>query len=168
VPEPEKRPDEQPVMRSGREQGCTDKGSTKPQWLKWLSEQLSGVADQLEEEEGQREQLTRSTTQELVMLRTQLHELQGELLKANERVQQAQDVTEPVGTSRSEPEQEEVIATLQEELQAQAALRENEREQRKLVEDDRRRMEEGLRRSKATNDRLQEEKEKLQKEKDRL
>ena len=37
-----------------------------------------------------------------------------------------------------------------------------------MVEDDKRRMEEGLRKGRATNDRLQEEKEKLQKEKDRL
>ena len=180
VSEQEKRPEKHPELRSGNEQGFTDQGSTKPQWLRWLSEQVSGVADQMEEEEERREHLTRTTTQELVVLRAQLHELQGELLQANERIQQAQVVTEPVGTSRTQaepepkealqtgPETEKLIATLREELKAQEALRENEREQRKLVEDDRRRMEEGLRRGKATNDRLQEEKEKLQKEKDRL
>ena len=37
-----------------------------------------------------------------------------------------------------------------------------------MVEDDRRRMEEGLRKGQANNDRLREEKDKLQKEKDRL
>ena len=105
----------------------------------------------------------RTTTQELVSLRIQIQELQGELIQANERVaeaattsQQAQVVTEPVGTTRKEPEQvdgealqigpesEKVIATLREELRSQEALREKEREQRKLAEEDRRRMEEGL------------------------
>ena len=84
-------------------------------------------------------------TQELVSLRTQIQELQGELTKANERVaktattsQEAQVVTEPVGTRRNEAEQvhgealqtgpefEKVIATLREELRAQEALREKE------------------------------------------
>ena len=96
--------------------------------------------------------------------------------------QQAQVVTEPVGTTRKQPEpepvereafqigpqSEKVIATLREELRAQEALREKEREQRKLAEEDRRRMEEGLRKGQANNDRLSEEKDKLQKEKDRL
>ena len=50
---------------------------------------------------------------------------------------------------------------------AQEALREKEREQRKLAEDERRRMEEGLRKSHANNDRLKEERDKLQQEKDR-
>ena len=97
------------------------------------------------------------------------------MLQARERIQQAQVVTEPVGTTRKQPEpepvemealqtgpeSEKIIETLQEELKAQEALREKEREQRKAVEDDRRRMEEGLRKGRATNDRLQEEKEKL-------
>ena len=121
------------------------------QWLRWLSEQVSGVADQMDEEEKRREHLTRSATQELASLRTQIQELQGELTKANERVaetattsQQAKVVTEPVGTTRKEPEpepeqvegealqtgpeSEKVIATLREELRAQEALREKERE----------------------------------------
>ena len=194
APEPEKVPEKQPEPRSRSEQGYPDKGlerSTKQQWLRWLSEQVSGVADQIEEEEKRREHLTHTATQELVVLRTQIQELQGELLQAKERVaeaatriQQTQVVTEPVGTTRKQPEpkpepvemealqtgpeSEKVIATLREELRAQEALREKEREQRKLAEEDRRRMEEGLRKGRANNDRLQEEKDKLQKEKDRL
>ena len=67
------------------------------------------------------------------------------------RSQQAQVVTEPVRTTRKQPEPEpvergalqtgpefeKVIATLTEELRAQEALREKEREQRKLAEEDR-------------------------------
>ena len=126
------------------------------------------MADQIEDEEKQREHLMQTTTQEMVVLRTQLHELGGELLLAKERIQQAQVVTEPVGTTRKRPEpesveknalqtgpeSEQIIATLQEELRAQEELREKEREQRKLVEDDRRRMEEGLRKGRTNNDRL--------------
>ena len=127
----------------------------------------------------------------MVSLRTQIQELQEELTKATERAantattrQQAQVVTEPVGTTKkkatSEPESEEgealqtgpesenLIATLREEFKAQEALREKEREQRKLVEEERQRMEESLRKSQANNDRLREEKDKLQQEKDRL
>ena len=157
APEPEKRPEKQPELRSRSEQCYSDTGSTKPQWLRWLSEQLSGVADQLEEEETCRQQLTHTTTQELVALRTQIEEMQGELLQAREGIQQAQVVTEPVGTTRKQPEPEpepvalqtgpeteKIIETLREELKAQEALREKEREQRKAVEDDRRKMEEGL------------------------
>ena len=93
--------------------------------------------------------------------------MQEDLTKAKERAantttisQQAQVVTEPVGTTKkkatSEPESEEgealqtgpesakIIATLREKLRAQEALREKEREQRKLVEEERRRMEESL------------------------
>ena len=149
-------------------------------WLRWLSEQVSGVADQMDEEEKRREHLTRSTTQELASLQTQIQELQGELIQANERVaeaattsQQAQVITEPVGTRRKQPERvegealqtgpesEKVIATLREELRAHEALREKELEQWKLAEEDRRRMEEGLWKSQANNDRLREEKDKL-------
>ena len=180
APEQQKRPEKQPELGSGRTPAPTDKGSTKAKWLRRLSEQLSGVADQLEKEEEQRERVARTTTKEMIMLRAHVHELQEELAQAKEGSRQAHDGTEPVGTSgkQAEPEMEEalqtgpetekLIATLKEELQAQEALREKEREQRKLVEDDRRRMEEGLRRSKATNNRLQDEKDKLQKEKDRL
>ena len=141
APEPEKRPEKQPELRSRSEQCYSDTGSTKPQWLRWLSEQVSGVADQIEDEEKQREHLTQTTTQEMVVLRTQLHELQGELLLAKERIQQAQVVTEPVGTTRKQPEPEpepvalqtgpeteKIIETLREELKAQEALREKERE----------------------------------------
>ena len=87
----------------------------------------------------------------MASLRTQIQELQGELTKANERVaemtttsQQAKVVTEPVGTTRKEPEPEpeqvegealktgpktgKVKTTLREELRAHEALREKERE----------------------------------------
>ena len=55
------------------------------QWIRWLSEQVSGVADQLDEEERRKEYLTRTTTQELVSIRTQIQELEEELTKAKER-----------------------------------------------------------------------------------
>ena len=76
--------------------------------------------------------------------------------------EQSNVVTEPVMTTKKkatlEPEPEpvveealqtgtesaKVIKTLREELAAQDALREKEREQRKLAENERRRMEEGL------------------------
>ena len=171
VLEPESAPEKQPELGSRSKQSNLDNGlerSTKQQWLRWLSEQVSGVADQMDEEEKHREHLTHTTAQELVALRTQIQELQGELLQAKERVaeaattnQQVQVVTEPVGTTRKQPEPEpvesealqaspeskKVIATLREELRAQEALRGKEREQRKLAEEDRRRMEEGLRKS---------------------
>ena len=56
-------------------------------------------------------------------------------------------------------ESAKVIKTLREELVAQEALREKEREQRRLAEDERRRIEEGLRKSHANNDWLKEEQE---------
>ena len=169
VSEPESAPEKQPELGSRSKQSNLNNGlerSTKQQWLRWLSEQVSGVADQMDEEEKHREHLTHTTAQELVALRTQIQELQGELLQAKERVaeaattnQQVQVVTEPVGTTRKQPEPEpvesealqaspeskKVIATLREELRAQEALREKEREQQKLAEEDRRRMEEGFR-----------------------
>ena len=88
VPEPEKVPEKQPEPRSRSEQSYPDhglEGSPKPQWLRWLSEQVSGVADQIEEEETRRQHLTHTTTQELVVLRTQIQGLQGELLQEKER-----------------------------------------------------------------------------------
>ena len=113
------------------------------QWLRWLSEQVLGVADQLDEEERRREYLTRTKTQELISLRTQIQELQEELMKAKERSankattgQQAQVVTEPVGMTKKKATPKPVegealqklIATLREELKAQEAFREKERE----------------------------------------
>ena len=83
MPEPEKVPEKQPELRSRREHSNPDhglEGSTKQQWLRWLSEQVSGVADQIEEEEKRREHLTHTTTQELVALQTQIQEMQVELL----------------------------------------------------------------------------------------
>ena len=203
VPEPEtsaRQPkggqEQQPEPPSGSAQSTPTEeeshgleNSTMQQWLRWLSEQVSGVADQLDEEERRTEYLTCTTTHELVSLRMQIQGLQEELTKAKERStntatagHQAQVVTEPVGTTKKkatpEPvegealqtglESERIIATLREELKAQEALREKEREQRKLAEEERRRMEESLRKSQDNNDRLREEKDKMQHEKDRL
>ena len=55
------------------------------QWLRWLSEQVSGVADQLDEEERRREYLTRTTIEEFVSLWTHIQGLQEDLTKAKER-----------------------------------------------------------------------------------
>ena len=114
--------------------------------------------------------------------------MQEELTKAKERAantatagQQAQVVTEPVGTTKKKatpepepelepvegealqtgPESAKIIATLKEELRAEEVLREKERQQRKLAKEERWRMEESLRKSQANNDRLREEKDKL-------
>ena len=83
--------------------------STCQQWLSWLSEQVSGVADELDVKERRREHLARTTIEELVSLRAQIQGLQEELTKAKERAantatmgQQAHVVTEPVGTTRKE------------------------------------------------------------------
>ena len=65
------------MQPEGRQEQCTPpedglEKSTMQQWLKWLSEQVSGVVGHLDEEEKRREYLTRTTTQELVSLRTQI------------------------------------------------------------------------------------------------
>ena len=87
--QPEGGQEQQPEPRSKSAQTTLGDGlerSTMQQWLRWLSEQVSGVADQMDEQEKHREDLTRSATQELALLRTHIQELQGELTKANERV----------------------------------------------------------------------------------
>ena len=74
--QPEGGQEQQPEPLSGSTQSTPTEGenglekSTMQQWLRWLSEQVSGVANQLDEEERRREYLTRTTTQELVSLRT--------------------------------------------------------------------------------------------------
>ena len=75
--QPEGRQEQQPEPPSrSAESTPTEEEShglennTMQQWLRWLSEQVSGLADQLDEEERRREYLTRTTTQELVSLRT--------------------------------------------------------------------------------------------------
>ena len=73
-----------------------------------------------------------------------------------------------VDASKTGTESAQVLKALREELGAQEALREKEREQRKLGEEEERRIEESLRKSHANNDRLKEEREKLQQEKDKL
>ena len=96
--QPEGRQEQQPEPVGGSAQSTPPEDglekSTMQQWLRWLSEQVSGVADQLDEEEKCREYLTRTTTQELVSLRTQIHELEGELEKANERVAETATMSE--------------------------------------------------------------------------
>ena len=100
----------------------------------------------------------RTTTEELVSLRAQMQSMQEELTKAKDSAasmatmgQQSNVATEPVRTTKKkatpepEPVVEEalqtgtesakVIKTLREELAAQGALREKEREQRRLAED---------------------------------
>ena len=88
--QPEGRQELQPELRSGSAQSTPPEDglekSMMQQWLRWLSELVSGVVDQLDEEEKRREYLTRTTTQELVSLRTQIQELYEELTKARERV----------------------------------------------------------------------------------
>ena len=70
----------------------------------------------------------------------------------------------PVGEEalKNGTESAQEIKTLRQELVAKEALREPEREQRKFVEDERRRIEEGLRKSHANNARLKEKRDKLQ------
>ena len=89
--QPEKRQEQQPEPLSGSAQSTPTKGgehgpekSTCQQWLRWLSEQVSGVADQLDVEERCREHLTRTTTKELVSLWTQIQSMQGELTRAKD------------------------------------------------------------------------------------
>ena len=127
------------------------------------------------------------------MVRAQMQSMGEELTRAKESAtnmatkgQQSNIATEPVGKTKkkanpkleAEPVGEEAlktgtesgqeIKTLREELAAQEALREQEREQRKLAEEERQRIEEGLRKCHANNDRLKEERDKLQQDKDRL
>ena len=69
--QPEGGQEQQPEPRSRSAQSTPEDGlerSTMQQWLRWLSEQVSGVADQMDEEEKRREHLTQSATQELTSL----------------------------------------------------------------------------------------------------
>ena len=86
--------------------------------------------------------------------------------KANPEPQpEPEPATATLETGTESPQE---IKTVREELAAQEALREKEREQRKLAKEERRRIEESLLKSHANNDRLKEEREKLQQEKDKL
>ena len=58
-------------------------------------------------------------------------------------------------------EQAKEIVALKDELAAQEAIRKKEREQKKIAEEDCRRVEKNLQKSQANNDRLKEEREKL-------
>ena len=134
----------------------------------------------------------RTTTEELVAVRAQMQSMGEELTRFKESAdtmatkgQQSNVTTEPFVTTKKkatpEPEPElaveealktgtesaQEIKTLREELAAHEAPREKEREQRRLVEDERRRIEEGLRKSHASNDRMMEERDKLQQDKER-
>ena len=170
-----KQPEQQPepplstqsTPTEGGEHGCEN--NTCQQWLRWLAQQVSDVADQLDGEERRREHLMQTTTEELVTVRGQLQTMGEELTRAKESTdsraekgQQSNVTTERKATPEpeAEPVMEEalqtgtesaqVIKTLREELAAQEELREKEREQRKLAEDERRRIEEGLRKTTPT------------------
>ena len=89
--QPEKRPEQQPEPLSGSAQSTPTEGgehgqekSTCQQWLRWLSEQVSSVADQLDVEERRREHLMRTSTEDLVLLRAQMQSMQEELTKAKD------------------------------------------------------------------------------------
>ena len=109
-------------------------------------------------EERRREHLMRTTTEELVAVRAQMQSMGEELTRAKESTdsmvekgQQSNVATEPVrmtkkkATPEPEPVVEEAlqtgtesaqeIKTLREELAAQEALREKEREQRKMAKE---------------------------------
>ena len=112
------------------------KNSTCQQWLRWLSKQVSGVADQLEEEESRREHLIRTMKEELVSVRAQMQSVGEELTRAKENAvsmdtkgQQSNVDTEPVVTTKqkatpepellkSRTESAQEIKTLREELAA--------------------------------------------------
>ena len=85
--EPDGRQEQQPEPPSGsaestpiEEESHGLENRTMQQCLRWFSEQVWGVVDQLDEEERCGEYLTRTTTQELVSLRTQIQGLQEELV----------------------------------------------------------------------------------------
>ena len=175
--QPEKQPEHQPepliredVQSTPPEgEGHRREHNTCQQWLRWLREQVSGVADQLDEEQKRREHLMRTTTDELVKVRAQMQSMGEELTRAKEsaasmaiRRQQSKVDTEPIVMTKQketlEPELEPVreetletgtestqeIKTVREELAAQEALREKEREEKKLAEEERRRIKESL------------------------
>ena len=80
----------------------------------------------------------------------------------------AKEFNEPDQEAIRELKQAQEILTLKDELAAEDALREKEREQKKTVKEERRRIEENLRKSHAKNDRLKEERKKLLQDKDKL
>ena len=120
--------------------------------MRWLGEQVSGVEEQLDEEQRRREHLMRTMTEELVRVWAQMQSMREELTMAKEYTAimakkatpeaEAEPVVEDASDTGIESAQE--IKTLREELAAQEVLREKEREQRKLAEEERRRIEETL------------------------
>ena len=94
---------------------------TCQQWLTWLGEQVSGVADQLDEEQRRRGHLMCTTSEELEKVRAQMQSMEEELTKAKENAanmanmgQQSNIDTEPIVTTRkrkatSEPEPEPAV-----------------------------------------------------------
>ena len=65
-------------------------------------------------------------------------------------------------------EREQDLSTLKEELATRKALRDKEREQKKAVKEEKRRVEDALWKNQANNDRMKQEHEKLLQEKDKL
>ena len=191
-PKPPRHEDEQRTPTDGGEH--EREHGTCQQWLGWLEEQVSGVADQLDEEQRQRGHLMRTTTKELQKVRAQMRGMEEELTRAKEYVASmasmgqhtSVDTESVVSASRqkptSEPESEQAVEAalktgteytqelraLKQELAAQEALRGKDKEQKKLAEEERRRVQENLRKSQANNDRLKEEREKLLQDKDKL
>ena len=167
--------------------GALTQHGTCRQWLKWLREQVSGVVDQMDDEEQQ----IVNQTKRLLSPDTEPgrgidkgqgicghHGQHGPKHKyrsgagAPDNLQNATLESEVASATSTAPkkdiEREQEMLTLREELVAQEALKEGEREQKKTVEEERRRMEENLWKSQANNDRLKEEHEKLLQDKDKL
>ena len=132
---------------------------TCPQWLKGLGKQVSSVADWMEEQQQvERSQVERllKTTENLDKARIQISSLEEELARAKEfgvlmskMGQSTKSITEPVEWAtlqkkapEAEPvartslendvEREQELQTFKEELAAQEALIERERDKRKI------------------------------------
>ena len=156
-------------MESVQQFAALTQHGTCRQWIRWPREQVSSVADRMEKEQRQRgSQLT--TTKELEKTRAQIWGLEEELTRAKEYAaimanmgQNTSIDTKPVASANMqnaplEPEaapvvnavpvngteQAQEILTLKDELAAQEALREKEREQKKTAEEERWRIEENL------------------------
>mgnify|MGYP000252852887 CR=1 FL=1 len=106
-PEPPINKDAQSTPTEGGEHGLEH--GTCQQWLRWLGEQVSGVADRLDEEQRSRGHLMRTTTEELEKVRAQMQSMEEELTKAKENAanmatmgQQSNIDIEPVVTTKKQ------------------------------------------------------------------
>ena len=141
-PEPPLNDDEQRTPRDRKEQELEHE--TCQQWLRWLGEQVSNVADQMDEEQrqwGHQEERLRMTTEELEKVRAHMWGLEEELTKAREYAaimtnmgQNTRMDTDPVAEAvvqkanpEPQPKPEPATATLEtgtEQAQELVALRE--------------------------------------------